>query len=179
MPFINGRYYANPAYGHALENARIESTAYDSHLDEFPASHQGTQVPATGDPQSRTPKREALNINKFVRWMDLHARDKSQRQCGAYCRRGLEAGGLDEKDHPMHAKDYGPFLLGHGASVVPQTNYTPQKADIAVFDGNQAHPSGHIEVFDGTGWVSDFKQSHFSPYMKHTPPSTIYRFSDN
>jgi hypothetical protein len=86
---------------------------------------------------------------------------------------------MDTTGRPASAKDYGPFLLKKGAQVVPGgDDYTPQKADIAVFDGTDAHPHGHIQIFTGTQWVSDFKQNRFSPYKTDIPPSTIYRFPD-
>lgn len=83
-------------------------------------------------------------------------------------------------DRPIAAGDYGPFLLRHGARVVENNeSYIPQPGDTAVFDKTDAHPYGHIEVFDGQQWVSDFKQRSFSPYrdIESTPPVTIYRIS--
>ncbi len=120
-----------------------------------------------------------LDKDKFVSYMDEHAKDSSQHQCAAYCRKGLEAGGLDTSDRPQDAKDYGLFLIKHGASAVSQDNYKPQKGDIAVFQGNAAHSHGHVEVYDGKQWISDYKQNNFSPYQTNVPPSRVYRFPDN
>lgn len=56
--------------------------------------------------------------------------------------------------------------------------YTPQKGDIAVFDPTDEHKYGHIEMYDGSQWRSDFKQNNFSPgsgYTKDGVPYTIYR----
>jgi hypothetical protein len=83
------------------------------------------------------------------------------------------------KGHPAEAKDYGPFLEKNGATVVSQDDYKPQKGDVAVFEGNDAHQHGHVEIYDGKQWVSDFKQNNFSPYTKDAPPSTVYRFPDS
>ena len=41
--------------------------------------------------------------------------------------------------------------------------------------GNPRHPSGHVQMYDGSQWISDFKQKHFSPYGSDVPRSTIYR----
>lgn len=111
--------------------------------------------------------------------MDEHAGKASTERCAAYCRKGLEAGGLDTSGHPVDAGDYGPFLLKKGASVVSPAGYKPEKGDVSVFSKNQSHRYGHIEIFDGKQWVSDFKQNNFSPYRSNTPPVTIYRFPDN
>jgi hypothetical protein len=110
--------------------------------------------------------------------VDSHAGCKSGGQCAKAIRKGLEAGGLDTKGRPTDAKDYGPFLVKHGAENVPDKNYTAQKGDIAVFEGNKQHPHGHIEVYDGKQWVSDFKQKNYSPYRTNVPDSEIYRFGD-
>jgi type VI secretion system secreted protein VgrG len=69
--------------------------------------------------------------------------------------------------------------LKNGAVVVSPDSYTPQKGDVAVFAGSDAHPHGHITIFDGKQWVSDFKQKNMSPYRTAAPPVTIYRFPDN
>jgi len=164
MPFINGKFYMNPTYGRALEHARARDAA--SNL-ESQQQDQGAKSSIK------------LDKDKFVRSMDENANKAPQGKCALYCRKGLEAGGLDTTGHPTDGKDYGPFLEKHGASAVPENNYMPQKGDIVVFNGNEAHPHGHIAVYDGKHWVSDFKQNDISPYRKETPPKTIYRFPDS
>jgi len=86
---------------------------------------------------------------------------------------------VDTSGHPVDAKDWGPTLLKNGATVVSPDGYKPQKADVAVFAGSDAHPHGHITIYDGKQWVSDFKQNNMSPYRSGTTPSTIYGFPDN
>ena len=95
------------------------------------------------------------------------------------CRIALEAAGIDTTGHPIDAKDYGPFLEDHGFEIITLDNtYIAQKGEVAVFAGNAAHESGHMEIFDGKDWVSDTKQTHFSPYHANTPSVQIYRFKD-
>lgn len=86
---------------------------------------------------------------------------------------------MDTKGHPADAGDYGPFLLKHGASVVLNQEYKPEEGDIVVFSKNKAHAFGHIEMYNGEGWVSDFKQHSMIPYRSDVPPHTIYRFPDD
>jgi hypothetical protein len=88
----------------------------------------------------------------------------------------FEKGGVNTAGHPISAKDYGPLLLRNGARVVNEAGYTPQRGDVAVFAGSSAHPHGHIAIFNGQQWVSDFKQRNMSPYRGPAPPVTIYRF---
>lgn len=107
-----------------------------------------------------------------------NAGTKSVGECAKFCRRGLEAGGFDTEGRPRHAGDYGQFLLSRGAGEVPSENYSPEMGDIAVFSKNEAHPFGHIQIFDGEQWVSDFRQRGFNPYRDPSSAGEhrVYRF---
>jgi len=122
-----------------------------------------------------------LNKSQLSDWMDAHALSRSSHHCAMYCRLGMEAAGLNTGDRPQSGDvgDYGPFLLRHGAQTVPVDSYVPQVGDVVVFDKTGQHPYGHIEMYDGHQWVSDFMQQSFSPYRDaaSTPPFTIYRLS--
>ena len=60
-----------------------------------------------------------------------------------------------------------------------EQGYAPQRGDVVVFAGSDANPHGHIAIYDGGHWVSDFRQRNMSPYRTGAPPSVIYRFPDN
>ena len=123
----------------------------------------------------------SLNKSELSDWMDAHALTRSSHHCAMYCRLGMEAAGLNTGDRPQSgdAGDYGPFLLRHGAQTVPQDSYIPQVGDVVVFNKTNEHPFGHIEMYDGNHWVSDFMQHSLSPYRDaaNTPPFTIYRLA--
>ena len=109
--------------------------------------------------------------------MDANANASSQHQCARYLRLGLEAGGLDTTGRPNLAGNYGPFLQGLGFQSVPGADGTnAQVGDITVFDINASHPAGHIQMFDGNQWVSDFFQNNFLPYRTNVPNYTVYRY---
>jgi type VI secretion system secreted protein VgrG len=146
-----------------------------------------------------------MDINKAVKYLDDHAEDDSTGQCAKYVREALEAGGLDLTHHPRSAKDYGPTLLANGfkktyefqqikspkeeldASSVNVSHspgpadqeYVSQKGDVAIiqpYDGGRT--DGHITMYDGTQWVSDFKQRDMwggPGYRKNKPPCIVYR----
>jgi RHS repeat-associated protein len=117
-------------------------------------------------------------------YADSHACARSQHQCGHYVANAIEfGGGLRLGGRPRDAKNFGPMLLQHGYHVVSDGDYLEQGheqvGDVVVFQQVPRHnASGHIEMWDGAGWVSDFRQHHFSPY-NGVPPSaenfTIYR----
>jgi hypothetical protein len=123
----------------------------------------------------------STGIHRLITWLDAHAHLHSLHECAASVRHAMEAAGISTGDRPASgdAGDYGPFLLRHGAQVIPREAYEPKAGDIAVFDRTGDHPAGHIQVFDGEHWVSDFVQHGFSPYgdAASTPNVTVYRMS--
>jgi hypothetical protein len=134
------------------------------------------------DPNTTLPASSAgVAREQLAGWMDAHALARSSHRCALFFRQGMEAAGLSTADRPSSgdAADYGPFLLRHGARVVPRDGYAPQIGDTVVFDRTAQHPFGHIETYDGDHWVSDFSQHRFSPYSDaaNTPPFTIYRIT--
>lgn len=133
----------------------------------------------------------ALDIDKAVKYLDDNAEDGSTSQCAKYVREALAAGGLVINPHPVNAKDYGPTLTHNGFTAVVTADYKAKKGDITVIQNypagtdpatKQAYAAssvaGHIAMFDGTQWVSDFKQIDMwggPGYRKHQPAYTIYR----
>ena len=143
-------------------------------------------IEPVNEPSSAAPAAErnsglGLHTSRLADWMDAHALTQSSHHCAMYCRMGMEAAGLSTQDRPRSgdAGDYGPYLLRHGAQVVAADAYTPKVGDTVVFDKTSQHPHGHIEMYDGKQWVSDFRQHSFSPYRDaaSTPSFTIYRLS--
>jgi hypothetical protein len=118
------------------------------------------------------------DMQTAIKTLQDSAHAKSQGQCAHNVRIALDAGGLDTGDRPDSAKYYGAFLQRHGAVVVTSDHYQAQAGDIAVFLGNADHPAGHVQMYDGSVWISDFKQPSFDPYSRAHPggASTIYRF---
>jgi hypothetical protein len=128
----------------------------------------------------------------FIDQMNAQAKAQSTANCGHYVRMGLAAAGVELGGYGTPGGGFRPLLTSKGASVVASApggsgnspeNYQPQPGDVAVFEPTGAHISGHIEVWNGSKWVSDFTQNAYTPYTNQgvtsratTPPSTIYRF---
>jgi hypothetical protein len=123
-----------------------------------------------------------IDTEKFANALRANARLVSRGQCAKYVRLALTAGGANTQAHPGTAKSYGPLLERNGYTeieVVKPESFAPEKGDIVVFrpvkHGNQA---GHIQGYDGKGWVSDFVQTGFWPgptYRKEKPAYVVYR----
>jgi len=125
-----------------------------------------------------------LNNNAYSSWKN------SKGQCAKYIRYALEAGfGLKKNaflgQTPVPARLYGTFLENQGFSPINTTNYI--KGDIAVIQGYPGAtsdpngvPYGHIQMYNGSIWISDFKQMRdFWPgggYRRDQPSFTIYRW---
>jgi RHS repeat-associated protein len=129
------------------------------------------------------PSRPGLNVDLAVTTLDKNAKSKPIGYCAKYVRLALEGGGMNTDGRPGSAKDYDKFLTKKGFYRVSSTNYEPIKGDIVVmksftYDG-KSHPHGHIQMYNGTQWVSDFKQKDFWPgsgYRSYKPDYKIFRW---
>jgi hypothetical protein len=149
------------------------------------SSNGSSTTQASSQDQTQNP---TIDKNKVADYMTKNTTDTDtyHHQCAKVCHAGLAAGGLGwDKDRPSAAKDNGLWLLKHGAQVAGRSNstdmptaYSPQKGDVAVFSGSSAHPIGHMEIYDGKQWVSDTKQTTFSPARNYGGSVVIYRFPD-
>jgi hypothetical protein len=120
---------------------------------------------------------EGFNILKAINKLDSNASSTPLGKCAKYVRLALEAGGTNTAGHPVAAANYGSHLTEWGFSAVSGgVGYIPQTGDIAVFPAFTGHPYGHIQMYDGTQWVSDFKQNHFVPGTSYAgQPYQVYR----
>jgi hypothetical protein len=154
----------------------LEAFAYESRLtDALPTERPAVHV--SSDVVQTTP----INKDKLVAKIDsIATKTDKYHICAKHCRFAFEAAGMNTAGHPVDAKDYGPFLLSHGATKIAMDDqYQEQKGDVIVFEGTNRHPHGHIEIFDGSVWVSDFIQHGLSPYpLSETPSFQIFRFRD-
>lgn len=146
-------------------------------------------VTAKGNPNFNskvgTPE-EASNITppsnhpaiKAAMYVSQHVLPKSQAKCALYWRRGYEANGF-KFQRKGSACDYIYELPKMGFEKLPGRPNL-QAGDIVVWPAHGVPPKppktcsqtgckhGHIEVWDGSGWCSDFK--HNKPY-----PGALYK----
>jgi len=112
-------------------------------------------------------------------------------KCATYVREAIEAGGLQiSRTGSGSAKDYGPRLIEAGFTALDGDPVPYQAGDVAVIAGftkdaaegiKKDHPDGHMAMYDGTQWISDFKQDGLKPYpgsdyVKAAPSYVIYRY---
>lgn len=95
------------------------------------------------------------------------AHGRSQGRCALYVRKALQSAGYEFTPQASAYMYANGTLQGAGFVKISANNYTPQVGDVVVFNRTGKHPHGHIQIYDGSGWVSDFRQPDFSPYSQH------------
>lgn len=98
------------------------------------------------------------NVNNAVEYLSKHAEERSVGKCAQYVRLAIREGGCPTYFHPESACDYIQFLPKLGFEEIATENYNPQMGDVIVFPSIKGHEHGHIAMYDGKHWISDFKQ---------------------
>lgn len=123
----------------------------------------------------------AFDTAAAVKYLDEHVAEGSTLHCARYVRLALEAGGIDTSGAPLSAKDYAPFLVTRGFAAVKGTGEDAIAGDVAVIQPYKGgSPHGHIAMYDGEDWVSDFVQTDMwggPGYRKAKPDFEILRYS--
>jgi hypothetical protein len=121
--------------------------------------------------------------SKSIRYLVSNAQPHSLGYCARYVREAIEAGGVILVRHAS-AKDYGPSLTKVGFRSICDSNslklYRHQSGDVAVIQPIVGSPDGHMCMFGGTYWTSDFVQYHGvypgPTYRKLRPAFSIFGY---
>lgn len=116
---------------------------------------------------------------KAIEHLQSHAQPHSTGNCARYVRQAVEAGGVTLVRH-LSAKDYGPSLTAVGFQAVATAGYLHRAGDVGIVQPIPGHPHGHMALFDGTHWISDFVQYHGlypgAGYRTAKPAYAVYRY---
>ena len=117
-----------------------------------------------------------MSWNKYaaVVYARNHVFHESHRKCELFVKNAIIAGGLPIKE-TNSAKDMGLTLTQVGFQKVYGA---PQLGDVAVIQSIVNHPDGHVCIYDGHQWLSDFAQRTLYPggaYRKAHPDYQLYR----
>ncbi len=121
----------------------------------------------------------SFDIYDAVSYIQNNALESSAGACARFVRQAIEAGGLSTNGRPLAACDYETYLPTIGFSVINSSNYTPQAGDIVVHEAQPGHSYGHIAMYTGQQWISDFIQIDMfggSAYREN-PDYTILRWN--
>ena len=137
--------------------------------------------------------RAKINAENFKNGIDKKLK-YGESKCARYVKKALIAGGASAKNSGIEsAKNYGPWLLENNFKVVDNvttvrsgsvfTISDQQAGDVVVIQAAPHHVHGHMAMFNGTHWVSDFIQERgFYPaqvYRDQNIAYKLYRYSDN
>lgn len=122
------------------------------------------------------------NLQACLNYSRLHAPGHlSQHKCAKVVADAIRAGGL-QLIAPVptvspwpSAKDYGSSLEQAGFRKLFGQIYSA--GDVVVVQPVPGHsPDGHIALFNGKQWVSDFIQADINPYRPAHPKMDVYRY---
>lgn len=109
-----------------------------------------------------------------------NAKDHSIGYCARYVANALEAAGLKFQRQPSAYLYHRNGILskaGFGLVSKGMQGYTPEIGDVCVVDRFNSHEHGHICIWNGKNWVSDFVQKYSpSPYKDGPGPLYFYRY---
>lgn len=117
------------------------------------------------------------DVDKAAAYLTQAAQSQSQHECARYVRLALKAGGCPTYIHPASAKDYDAFLPKLGFKEVSITDYNPMKGDIIVIkppQNTKGHEHGHIAMYNGQKWISDFNQRDMYGGSIYRKKGTVY-----
>ena len=92
------------------------------------------------------------------------ALSRSSGRCARYVRTALQAAGYSFKPNPSAYQYATRGTLANAGFTKISNSTPPQVGDVVVYDRSSKHPHGHIQIYDGSSWISDFRQNSISPY---------------
>lgn len=124
-------------------------------------------------PEATIYSSSGYNLNRMISTLTLQANTYSTSKCATNVRIALEAGGMKVQGDHRYASDYMKCLPQMGFyEIYGKGNYVPKAGDIVVHAPTDGHEYGHIAMYDGHAWISDFVQ-------KDIYGGSAYRKSDN
>lgn len=135
-----------------------------------------------GNDEDSNPEVEPTEWNSeaSLNALERNASDESQGYCAGAVRQALNAGGLFPAKGNAWTYNNGKLeKIGFSRIDNPKDGKPYQKGDILVTERNNSHIYGHIAMFNGKKWVSDFKQNNPDGIIYNVDPPTshLYRYA--
>ena len=107
-----------------------------------------------------------------------HAQPSTVGLCAGYVADALEAGGF-KFVRQVSAYQYrtNKILTGMGYKEIQKPS-SFKKGDITVTDKNSYHEHGHMAMWSGSNWISDFIQISEYVYRANQPPVYYFRYEE-
>lgn len=168
-----------------IKNNFRTNTSYKQNNININNDNQSMKDVAVGKFKSNNGK---YNISNACDWLIKNSKASTQHECATYVRLAIEAGFNDPNStsgRPKWAWKYINYLPSIGFKFIDKVDklyngdkgkYSPLVGDIAVYmKGNNEYVPGHICMYTGNQWMSDFKQKNMIVYQS-TPKAYIFRY---
>ena len=122
-------------------------------------------------------QRGSINIENTVEYLINHANTQSTGNSAKYIADALLVGGFlftRQKSAYMYHSNGILNTIGFYEIEKPSSY---QKGDITVTENNEEHEDGHIAMWSGTNWISDYVQNSEFVYNSNQPKVHYYRFT--
>jgi hypothetical protein len=130
----------------------------------------------------------SFNIDIAVQYAQAKAKPHTERKCAEYTRKAIQAGLSGAVMRITHdARNYGLILEEVGFKKVGLPSYVRydyKRGDVVVIQRIRQGHEGHMAIFDGFRWISDFKQrigTDVYPggaYRAARPSFQLYRYPE-
>ena len=116
-----------------------------------------------------------VDLNKAVQHLVSHAHKKSKHMCAAYVAAALKAGGFKFTNQASAYMYHSNGIMKKiGFKQIPRGK--PKKGDVYVQDRTKSHVHGHMAMYSGKQWVSDFFQNSDQVYSSDAGKRYYYRY---
>lgn len=181
-----------PEIGRSDYRARYYDPALGKFVSEDPTRFNGginfyryaiNDPVGLDDPMGDSP---CLNVSNFVTFMNQQAKGKtdSGHNCAQAVKNGLNNGFGGKQGDSLHngPQNYGPGLENLGFMAI-NNNSSLKPGDIMIFQPPGGNQYGHIQMWNGNNWVSDYVQPNRpdgypgpgSYYKQKNPSNQLYR----
>lgn len=148
------------------------NTGSTGNIPSYIPGSQGSQSSETNSGMGNP----MLNAMRYAR---QHAKSKSSGYCARFVANALEYAGIKFQRQPSAYMYHSNGILkkaGFGLVSTSMSGYSPQPGDVCVVGRFNNHKHGHICIYDGKNWISDFIQRNPSPYSDGPGPLYFYRY---
>ena len=114
-----------------------------------------------------------FNIDSAVEYLISHSHTHSTKYCAKYVADALNAGNLQFNRQPSaYLYHTNGTLLNLGFKQISKP-INPQKGDIYVQNKTNSHVHGHIAMYSGQQWISDFRQTTDQVYISNVEENLL------
>jgi hypothetical protein len=113
-----------------------------------------------------------MDLIKIINNINNNAKEKSTGRCARHVRIALQAGGVslngygdNDNDGDVDAHDLLNVIKKH-KEFEQISNFIGSVGTICFLVNDIKHPYGHVCLYNGYQWISDFKQRNANPYKE-------------